>query len=169
MSVTGIASNLASYLTQTLNTQSTSKQFQQDFQKLGQDLQAGNLTAAQTDLSALQKLQTSGTAAGTSTTNSMVQTLQALGADLQAGDLKDAQQLYSSVAQKFQAHHGHHMHHEGGEFSQDMNQLGQALQSGNLTAAQAAYGTLQQDFQQFALSGVSNTASTAADTVSVQA
>jgi outer membrane protein assembly factor BamD (BamD/ComL family) len=150
----------------TSNGNSSTNPFQQDFQKLGQDLQAGNLSAAQADLTALQSSSTAGSTASTS--NSMTQMLQQLGTDLQAGDLKDAQQTFSSMSQRFQVHHGHHMH--GGEqaMSQELNQLGQDLQSGNLTSAQQAYSSLQQEFGQFALSGVSNTAATAADGLSLQ-
>jgi hypothetical protein len=165
MSVTGIASNLCSYALQTLTAQSNSQLFQKDFQQLGKDLQAGNTTAAQKDITALQQLETG---SGTSSTNPMAQLLQQMGSDLQAGDLTDAQQLFSGAQQKFQAHHGHHMH-GGAGVEQEMQVLGQALQAGNLSSAQQAYSTLQQDLQQFAMSSVSSTASTAADSVSVQA
>lgn len=166
MSVTGIASNLCNYTWQTLNTQSIGQQFQQDFQQLGKDLQAGNTTAAQTDLVALQKLESS---SGSSSTNPMSQMLQQMGSDLQSGDLTDAQQLYSGMQQRFEAHHGHHMHGGGGAISQEMQALGQALQAGNLSSAQQAYSTLQQDLQQFTTTSLASTASTAVDGVSVQA
>jgi outer membrane protein assembly factor BamD (BamD/ComL family) len=173
MSVAGIANNLCHYTLASMSptsSSSSSNPFQQDFQKLGQDLQAGNLTAAQADLTALQSLQssTSTTSSSANTSNSVTQMLQQLGTDLQSGDLKDAQQVFSSMSQRFQAHHGHHMHGGDGAMSQEMNQLGQDLQSGNLTAAQQAYSTLQQDLGQFLASGVSTTASTAADGVSLQ-
>ena len=100
----------------------------------------------------------------------LAQTLQQLSSDLKSGDLKDAQQLYSDLTQKLQAHHGHHEHHiSGPKTAQDLSQLQQDLQGGNLSAAQAAYSTLAQDFQQFALNGVSAAASSAADSVSLQA
>jgi hypothetical protein len=87
---------------------SKTTQFRQEFQQLGQDLQTGNLKAAQSDLAALQKLQSSGQSGVAD--NSLTQTLQQIGNDLQSGDLQDAQSLYSGMQQKFQAHHGHHMH-----------------------------------------------------------
>lgn len=166
MSVTGIASNLCSYALQALTAQSNSQLFQKDFQQLGKDLQAGNTTAAQKDITALQQLESG---SGTSSTNPMAQLLQQMGSDLQAGDLTDAQQLFSGAQQKFQAHHGHHMHGGGAAVEQEMQVLGQALQAGNLSSAQQAYNTLQQDLQQFTMSSASGTASTAAGSVSVQA
>lgn len=170
MSVTGVALNTCHCFPATMTLGSASNPFQQDFQKLGQDLKAGNLSAAQTDLTALQNLQTSSTTgASTGRTNPMTQMLQQLSTDLQSGDLKDAQQLFSSMSQRFQAHHGHRLHGSEAIVSEDLNQLGHNLQSGNLTSAQQAYSTLQRDLGQYALSGVTNTASTAADGVSLLA
>jgi soluble cytochrome b562 len=170
MSITGIASNLFSLSTQKPNIQDRFKQFQQEFQQLGQDLQSGNLKAAQSDLAALQKLQPSTANGPLSSTSPMAQTLEQLGNDLKAGDLKDAQQLYSNMAQKFRAHHGHRTQTDSGQaVSEEMAQLQKALQTGNLTAAQQAYGTLAQDLQAFGLSGTSSTAPSTADAFSLQA
>ena len=172
MSLAGIlSSNLFQFNSQ--GVQDRMQQFRQDFQKLGQDLQTGNLTGAQADFAALQK---DGPQSSSSTQNSnpITQTLQQLSTDLQSGNLTAAQQDYSSLQQDFQnqaASHmqrSHHHHHSGGgsdassQMSQILTQLGQDLQSGDLTAAQQAYTTLQQDLQQYALangalSGSSNT------------
>ena len=55
MSIAGIASN---FLLNSLSPKQDSIQkFRQEFQHLGQDLQAGDLTAAQSDYAALQKIQ----------------------------------------------------------------------------------------------------------------
>jgi hypothetical protein len=170
MSVTGIASSLFSLLSPQI--QDRSKQFQQEFQQLGQDLQAGNLSAAQADVASLQKLQPAGAdAASSSGAPSVSQTLQQLGSDLQAGDLKDAQQVYSNLMQQLQTH-GHHRHAVvGKQVSQDLNQLEQALQGGNLSAAQQAYAMLQQDVPQFnvQLGAVDSGSSAAARSVSLRA
>ena len=54
MSVSGISSSsLFDYNTQSV--QNKMQQFQQEFQQLGQDLQSGNLSAAQSDFATLQQ------------------------------------------------------------------------------------------------------------------
>ena len=164
MSVAGISSNSISSLGQYQN------QFQkvrQEFQQLGQDLQAGDLSAAQTDFTTLQQL--TGQKSSTSQSgNSISSALSQLGQDLQAGNLTAAQQDFSTITQdiqnafsqgQVQGHHRHHHHHGGGggnssqssAIQQAFGQLGQALQAGNLSDAQKAYTSLQQDFQQFAI------------------
>jgi outer membrane protein assembly factor BamD (BamD/ComL family) len=149
------------------NVQSTQQQFVQDFQQLGQDLQSGNLSAAQNDFATLQQLmpQNNGsTAAAQSSTstqnNPIAQEFSQLSQDLQAGNLSAAQSDFATLQQDFQSQasqtHGHHHHHgggegqgQGGQIGQLLSQLGQALQSGNLSSAQQAYSSLLQDFQQF--------------------
>jgi len=163
MSVAGIASSLASYLLPSSTASTSAIQFRQEFQQLGQDLQAGNLKAAQSDLAALQKLESS---SSSTSTNPLTQTFQQIGNDLQSGDLQDAQSLYAAVQQKFQAHHGHHMH-RARELSQDFSQLGQDLQAGNLSAAQQAYSSLQQDLTDVA-PAVSALTSSSLNNLSVQ-
>jgi uncharacterized membrane protein YccC len=161
MSLAGIlSSSLFQFNSQ--GTQDRMQQFRQDFQKLGQDLQTGNLTGAQADFAALQK---DGPQSSSSTQNSnpIAQTFQQLSTDLQSGNLTAAQQDYSNLQQDFQnqasshMQRSHHHHHSGGssdassQMSQILAQLGQDLQSGDLTTAQQAYTTLQQDLQQYAL------------------
>jgi hypothetical protein len=146
------------------------KQIQQEFQQLGQDLQSGNLSAAQADFVTLQKNVPQSTATSSSQSNNPIaQAFNQLSQDLQSGDLTSAQQDYSTIQsdmqnQTSQVHHPHHHHHSGNgqenSVAQTFSQLGQTLQSGNLSAAQQAYSTLQQDFQQFAQSnGLSTTPS----------
>jgi hypothetical protein len=93
------------------------QQFRQDFQKLGQDLQSGNLTGAQADFAALQKdgLQSS---SSTQNSNPIAQELQQLSTDLQSGNLTAAQQDYSNLQQDFQnqaAQRPHHHHYSSWE------------------------------------------------------
>jgi hypothetical protein len=139
MSIAGISSNSSLFQNSVVQqTQNRFQQIQSQFQKLGQDLQAGNLTQAQSDFSALsQELPNGGqfgasanaaastTASGatpSSTANPVLQAFQSLGKDLQSGNLTAAQQDFATIQQSAQqaqasgqAHHGHHHHHSGGD------------------------------------------------------
>jgi predicted nuclease of predicted toxin-antitoxin system len=166
MSVSGISSSsLFDYSTQ--NIQNKMQQFRQEFQQLGQDLQSGNLSAAQADFATLQQFgpQTNSTSSSQSN-NPIAQEFNQLSQDLQSGNISAAQQDYATIQQDFQNQaaqgHHHHHHHGGGAsvISQLLGQLGQALQSGNLSSAQQAYTALQQDFQQFTQSNGPAQAST---------
>ncbi len=170
MSVSGISSSsLFNYSNQ--NIQNSQQQFQQEFQQLGQDLQNGNVSAAQQDFATLQQLgpQASSTLS-TQTSNPMRQAINQLGQDLQSGDVSAAEKDYTNLKQDFQnsAHtrvHHHHQPHTGGsgdsgEMSQLFEQLGQALQSGNLSSAQTAYSSLLQDIPQLGQSNELASAST---------
>jgi hypothetical protein len=158
MSVSGISS---SSLYNAQSAQSSFQQAQQLFQQLGKDLQAGNLSAAQSDFTSLQNLlpQTTATTAAQSS-NPIAQAFAQLGKDLQSGNLSAAQQDFKTIQQdsqnqaaQTQTIQGHHHHHGGGgssEISQLFAQLGSALQSGDLSSAQQAFSSLTQQFQQFA-------------------
>ncbi|MGB9403106.1 MAG: hypothetical protein WCA98_06190, partial [Candidatus Acidiferrales bacterium] len=158
MSVTGISS-LLGYIAPSSQSNNM-QQFQQEFQQLGQDLQSGNLSAAQSDFVTLQQYGPQSNSASASQSNDPIaQAFSQLSQALQSGNLSAAQQDYSTIQSDFQnaLPQGHRHHHHGGGrngsgangVSQLMNQLGQALQSGNLSTAQQAYSALQQDFQQF--------------------
>jgi len=157
MSIVGIlSSSFSNYSVQ--NMQSRMQQFQQEFQQLGQDLQSGNLSAAQSDFGALQQYAPQANSSSQST-SPIAQAFNQLATDLAAGNTTAAQQDYATIQQDFQnqgAQMHHHHHHHGGGGSQAnateqmFQQLGQDLQSGQLSAAQQAYGALQQDLQQFA-------------------
>ena len=181
MSVSGISSSsLLNYNPQSV--QNRMQQFQQEFQQLGQDLQSGNLSAAQADFATLQQLgpQTNSTSSSQSS-NPMAQEFNQLSQDLKSGNVSAAQKDYTTIQQDLQnqagqTHHHHHHHGGGGGgssvISQLLNQLGQALQSGNLSAAQQAYSTLQQDFQQFTQSNASSStqaSSTSSSSIAVSA
>jgi outer membrane protein assembly factor BamD (BamD/ComL family) len=163
MSVSWISS---SSLYNTQSAQSSFQQAQQLFQQLGKDLQAGNLSAAQSDFTSLQNLlpQTNSTTAAQSS-NPIAQAFAQLGKDLQSGNLSAAQQDFTTIQQdaqnqaaqnlaaQTQTTQGHHHHHGGGgssEISQLFAQLGSALQSGDLSSAQQAFSSLTQQFQQIA-------------------
>ena len=175
MSISGISGS--SFL-QTYNPgaqQTKFQQFQQQFLKLGQDLQSGNLSQAQGDFATLQQNAPAGSplAASSSTSSSspISREFSQLAQDLQSGNLSAAQSDYSNIQQTaqqngmqgMQGHHHHHHHASessqgSSAVSQDFSQLGQDLQSGNLQTAQQAYASLQQDFQQFAALGGSTSA-----------
>jgi hypothetical protein len=165
MSVTGIGGGLSSALF-SQSIQSRIQQFQHGFQQLGQDLQAGHLSAAQSDFTALQQ---AGNSTSPTQSNSPVpQDFQKLGTDLQSGNLSAAQQDFSNILQNSQTgqtprhHHHHHADNGGNALSQLFGQLGQSLQSGDLSSAQQAYSALQQDFEQ-----LGQTPSTATPSVSI--
>ncbi len=137
------------------NSQNVQNKMKQEFQQLGQDLQSGNLSAAQSDFATLQQLAPQSTSAMSQSSNPLAQDFQQLAQDLQSGNLSAAQQDYTKIQQDFQSAsgqtHGHHHHHHGGgnsEISQLFQQLGQALQSGDISSAQQLFSTLQQNLQQ---------------------
>jgi hypothetical protein len=152
MSVSGISSiNFQDFHSQTM--QSRMQQFRQEFQQLGQDLQSGNLSAAQADFATLQQVGPQANSA--QGTDSITQDFNLLAQDLKSGNLSAAQQDFTKIQQDVQTQpvHAHH-HHRGqgqaaNDISQEFSQLGQALQSGDLAAAQQAYKSLQQEVQTF--------------------
>jgi hypothetical protein len=160
MSVSGVS--LSSSLSQSLQTwQTKAQKIQSEFQQLGQDLQAGNLSQAQSDFSTLSK----NVSSPLQSNSALAQAFGAVGSALQSGNLPAAQQAYANLQQDVeQAGQGHHHHHPhvggisqaiksplGSTLSQIFGGLGSALQSGNLTTAQTAYSTLSQDLQQLGL------------------
>jgi soluble cytochrome b562 len=187
MSITGILTSTFHHPDFLPNQQNRFQSIKNEFQQLGQDLQAGNLTQAQQDFTTL----TQNTPSGAQSNSPIAQDFSTLKQALQAGNLTAAQQAFSTLQQDLQqrsvgqAHHHHH-HHQSGSgsqgsssasgssdpFAQDFTALGQALQAGNLTAAQQAYSTIQQDLQQFSPFGSSGSSSgspTASSTVNVAA
>lgn len=156
MSVSGISSgNFLNYNAQSIQT--NAQQFRQEFLQLGQDLQSGNLSAAQADFATLQQVGPQANSTSSAQNNSpTAQAFSQLSQDLKSGNLSAAQQEYTTVQQDYQnqASQVHHHHHRGGgnggesPVTQLLEQLGQDLQSGNVSAAQQAYSTLMQDFPQ---------------------
>ena len=159
MSVAGISSSNLFDIND--SRESVQSQMRQEFAQLGQDLQSGNLSAAQSDFATLTQLGPQSTSSSSSSsaagTSPMAQAFAQLSKDLQSGNLSAAQQDFAAI-QQVQANAvqsgGHHHHHRGGGeggqngISSLFSQLGQALQSGDLSTAQQVFSTLQQDFQQ---------------------
>jgi hypothetical protein len=140
------------------NWQAKAQQVKSEFQQLGKDIQAGNLSQAQSDFSTLSK-NLPGSVQGNS---SLPQTFSALGSALKSGNVSTAQQEYATLQQAIQqAGQGqqlqHPHHHDMGYSSQSsssssenkvsqlFSSIGASLQAGNLSAAQTAYSTLSQD------------------------
>ena len=140
MSVSGVlASNTLSQAWQNWQAQKV----QSEFQQFGRDLQAGNLSQAQSDFSVLSQ----NVASRLQSSNSLSQALSFLRL----------------------AHHAHNHAGVGSQGStsstqstmlQQFSSLGSALQAGNLAAAQAAYATIQQDLEQIGWSAGTASAST---------
>ncbi len=172
MSIAGILSSSLLNLT-TPTVTSPQQSFQKEFQKLGQDLQAGNLSAAQADFATLQQNSPSPSPSAAQTSSPIAQAFSQLGKDLQSGNLSAAQQDFSTIQQGVQSQsaQGHHHHHHGGgggsstsqqsTLAQEFAQLSQDLQAGNLSAAQQAYSAVQQSFQTFTSAPASAVSSTA--------
>jgi soluble cytochrome b562 len=130
MSVSGIS--LSSSLSQSSqNWQTSGEGIRTDFQKLGQDLQAGNLSQARSDFSAM-------------------------GHDL-PGSLQESSTASGAFSALRSAYHHHHYagvgaqsttSSRGNTLSQLFSSLGSALQAGNLSAAKDAYSTVEQDIEQ---------------------
>src|SRR5260370_36184530 len=103
MSVSGI-SNFGSLVDgSTQIAQKRMQQFLQVFQQLGQDLQSGNLSAAQSDVLTLQQsvLPTASTKASSSK-DCIAHDFSQLSKDLQSGIIAAAQKDYAAVQQDFQ-------------------------------------------------------------------
>lgn len=152
-----------------LTLQNNRQQFQQEFQRLGRDLQSGNISAAQQDFVTLQQTAPqSNSTSSTQTSSPLALAFNQLSQDLQSGNLSAAQQDYNRIQQDFQSQgtpgqsaHGHHHHHGGGggssEISQFLDSLGQSSQSGNVPNAQQIYPTIEQGFQELAQTGGAST------------
>ncbi len=161
MSISPVSSNDLFQTSVAHSAQTKFQQIQSQFQKVGQDLQSGNLTQAQADFATLsQQLPKPQQATGATTagpTSTLAKDLQALGQDLQAGNLAASQTDFATIqqdAQQSSAQAQVHHHHHGGSsqasntLQQAFASLGTALQSGNLSSAQQAYATFQADVQQ---------------------
>jgi hypothetical protein len=179
MSVTGILSSAAFNIgAQLFQNRTQNAQKVKQFQQLGQDLQSGNLSAAQSDFAKLQEMQPKPLTTSTSQSNSgITQDFNQLATDLKTGNTTTAQQDFAKLQQDFQAqatqgrHHHHHDTDSSGSstaMSQMLGQFDTALQSGNLSAAQQAYASMVQSFQQLNQVGVLPTLSATED-ISVNA
>ncbi len=132
------------------SAQSTFQKLQQAFQQLGNDLQAGNLTAAESDFVTLQQdLPQATNSSSSQSTNPIAQAFNQLSQDLEAGNLTAAQQDYATIKQDLpQQTASFSSSTTQSTLQQAFQQLGNDLQAGNLTAAESDFATLQQDLPQ---------------------
>jgi outer membrane protein assembly factor BamD (BamD/ComL family) len=98
---------------------------------VGQDLQSGNLSQAQSDFDAIQPNNVPGLSSSSSS-NDLASAFNQLATDLKSGKLSAAQQDYATVQQD--------------------------LQSGNLSQAQSPYASPQQEFAQLGAAVTTSTA-----------
>jgi hypothetical protein len=179
MSVPGItSSSLVDYSSQSV--QNRMKQFRQQFQQLGYDLQSGNGLAAQTDLAALQQSGQIATPISSSKRdNQIAKDFKQLAKHLQSGNGSAARKDYAAVQQDFRNRipRAHYSSQAGGArktsvikklltplgrilgstaivASHFMGPLGMALRSSKLFASQRASRTVQQAMQQIARNNV---------------
>ena len=136
----------------------------QSLQQLGQALQSGNLTAAQSDFAALKQAFAQTAAAATTsastTASPIMQAFNQLASDLQSGNLSASQKDFSNLQQDIQSASGtgsasslHHRHHAnvggggsgsgGSSASASQNSLFQYLNQLDRSSAQQAYASLQ--------------------------
>jgi hypothetical protein len=139
MSVSGLS--LVGFIYQALQSSRTQGQnVQSEFQQLGKDLEAGNLTQAAADYTTLS--QSLPAVLQASSNNPRVPLLNSVGQALQSGKLSAAQQAYTTFQQGAQQSAPAGQAQQG--IQSAFNQLGQDLQAGNVTQAQADYTTLSQ-------------------------
>lgn len=155
MSVAAISTSLyANSLNNTGVPPHNNVRLRQNIGKLGEDLQAGNLSAAQQDFATLQSASGNNPTGTTASNNPISQAVNQLAEDLQTGGIAAAQQnvasAQSSSLQPTQngssGTHLHHHHHGGGgaEASQLLQQLGQD-QTSSLSATQPSYSSILQE------------------------
>jgi soluble cytochrome b562 len=139
-------SAIAGGSSQLANIQSNYQQVRNQFKQLGQDLQSGSLTKAQTDFVSLSQ----SFASQLSGTNPVAKTLSQIGQALQSGDLSAAQQAFATIGKVAACAVPHHSHVPpmSTQLKTSLDQLGQALQSGNVSTAQQAFAAVQQVWQQ---------------------
>ncbi|MGC2325590.1 MAG: hypothetical protein WA604_02680 [Candidatus Sulfotelmatobacter sp.] len=159
MSVASVASSpITGFSVNSSSNSNKLSQLREQFQQLGQDLQAGNLSGAQSDFASLQQEASLGSGSTTAPANDPVtQALKQLQTDLQTGDLAGTTPKPVGsvpIAIEDPRTHGGRGHNPfGPEGPEDpttpgsntsLEQLGQALQSNNLSAAQQAYNSVLQ-------------------------
>lgn len=176
MSVSSVSS-ISSSLTEGLaNWASSMKKVQSEFKQLGQDLQSGNVTQAESDyttltqdLSSFSSTSTSAASSSATTTStdsstsSLADALNTLGQDLQSGNLTAAQSDFKTVQNDLQQTSNQappppppssdaSTSTSASAILKELSALGDDLSSSDLTSAQTAYTTLQQDLSQLGVS-----------------
>jgi outer membrane protein assembly factor BamD (BamD/ComL family) len=115
MSIDSISANPRT--NQTEETQNDFLQIGKNFERLGQALQSGDLSGAQSAFSSLQQLLPGSSATQAQTPqqtdqSTFITDVNAIGQALQSGDLSKAQDAFNKLQQDMQStHKGHHRHH----------------------------------------------------------
>jgi hypothetical protein len=114
VSLSGISST--SFLANNSSSiQSKRNEIQHEFQQLGQDLQAGNTAAAQSDFTTLQQLVPKLSTGAPQSYDPRVRAFDQLGQNLESGNISAAQQGYAKLQDVFQNQaHFHHQHRWSG-------------------------------------------------------
>jgi hypothetical protein len=110
MSVSGILSSSLTQLTGS-NSDNNMSKMKQAWQQLGQDLQSGDLSGAQSAFQTIQQLrpQQSGSSGSQAQGSSQLSSdMQALGEALSSGNLSSAQSAFASVQNDMKSMHHHH-------------------------------------------------------------
>ena len=150
--------------------------YQQQIQQLGQALQSGNLSSAQSDFATLQQsFSQAVTGSGsTGSSNTITQAFNQHGSDLHSGNLSAAQKDLATVKQDLQSNCSAPINHFRQSFgslfttsgpnksTNNPAQVSGTPASNNFSGAQQAY-SLAQTFQQAALGAGSNSAFDAED------
>jgi soluble cytochrome b562 len=109
VSLSGISST--SFLANNSSSlQSKRHEVQHEFQQLGQDLQSGNTTAAQSDFTTLQQLVPKLSTGAPQSYDPRVRAFDQLGQHLQSGNISAAQQDYAKLQDVLQSQA--HFHHQ---------------------------------------------------------
>jgi hypothetical protein len=124
-----------------------SNPYQQAYQQLGRDLKSGNLSAAQSDFSTLQKTFSQPTTISAAPADPVTQAFNQLAADLKSGNLSAAQQDFSTLQRDIRGvggpstphvHNNHRLRAEIGNLAASTSPLPSSTAS-TLAAAQQAY------------------------------
>jgi hypothetical protein len=124
-----------------------SNPYQQAYQQLGQVLKSGNLSAAQSDFSTLQKAFSQHATTSAAHSDSVTQIFNQLATDLKSGNLSASQQDFSTLQQDNQGvgspstnhfHNHHRLKTEIGNLAASTSPLPSSTSS-TLAAAQQAY------------------------------
>src|SRR5258708_20438391 len=109
MGIFGIASTILGQISSATTPNPHKQQIKQGFQLLGQDLQSGNLSQAQSDFASLQQLLPGGQqssqfapVSSAQSSNPLATAVSQLAQDLKSGNLTAAQSYFSTVNQNFQ-------------------------------------------------------------------
>ena len=84
------------------NIEATFQKLQQEFHQLGQDLQSGNLSAAQSDFASLKNLGAQSSTTTSQNNSPIAQGYNQLAKDLPSGNLAAAQRDFKTIQQDFE-------------------------------------------------------------------